>query len=43
MPLTEMMKNSLENDLGLLYLVRPASSTAIQPKAVILLHGVGSN
>lgn len=38
-----MMKNSPEKDLGLQYLVRPASSTTTQPKAVILLHGVGSN
>jgi len=39
----ETTKNSLENDLALQYLVRPASSTSIHPKALILLHGVGSN
>ncbi|GAA4437328.1 phospholipase/carboxylesterase [Pontibacter saemangeumensis] len=35
--------NKLENDLALQYLVRPASSTTTHAKAVILLHGVGSN
>lgn len=39
----ETTKSSLENDLALQYLVRPASSTALHSKAVILLHGVGSN
>ncbi|MCP2045325.1 alpha/beta hydrolase [Pontibacter sp. HSC-36F09] len=43
MSLTETMKNNLENDLGLQYLVRPASSASNHTKAVILLHGVGSN
>ncbi|MDO6388623.1 esterase [Pontibacter sp. BT731] len=43
MSLTEMMKKSLENDLVLQYLVRPASSASSHPKAVMLLHGVGSN
>ncbi|PKV75940.1 alpha/beta hydrolase [Pontibacter ramchanderi] len=34
---------SIKNDLSLPYLERPASSTAKQPKALVLLHGVGSN
>ncbi|NDK55565.1 alpha/beta hydrolase [Pontibacter fetidus] len=33
----------LQQGLALQYLVRPASAATIQPKAIILLHGVGSN
>jgi phospholipase/carboxylesterase len=39
----ETTLNKLENDLALQYLIRPATSTSTHAKAVVLLHGVGSN
>ncbi len=37
------MGNNLNTDLGLSYLIKPATNTAGKQKALILLHGVGSN
>jgi phospholipase/carboxylesterase len=39
----ETSENNLNTDLGLSYLIKPAPITTGKQKALILLHGVGSN